>query len=490
MKLKDHLYYSESGIRLYNADCLDTMRKLPDNYVDLIVTDPPYGYSFMGKDWDTFNEIKDIQKEFANTVYAKKGFKKLPRNKPFGMIKFFLPIWKEVLRILKPGAFAFVMCAPRQDVLTKQITALQEAGFRTDFTSIYWTYASGFPKASNIGKKVDKRLKVKRKKLGIALTSRPYTDVDNQVLNWGGHGHGKEQYITKATSSQAKELDGSYGGFQPKPAVEIIIVAMKPLSKKTYVDQALKNGKGITWLDNCRVPYKSEKDIIPQIRDNKREVNAGKMYRGNSLLESKTKATIGGSKKGRFPANLLVSDNILNDGKIRKGQQGATTGKEPSNYKDNNTHGDYKGQRKAMKPRGDIGSYSRYFDLDKWWIERVKKLPPEVQKVLPYLIVPKASKSEKNKGCGKLLIPEYRWNKGGICQQIKGTKGNKHPTVKPLKLMSYLITLGSSKNDIILDPFAGSGTTLIASKILNRKGIGIELNKEYCKIAKARIKGN
>ncbi len=95
----------------------------------------------MGKEWDKFNEVKDIQQEFSNTVYAKKGFKKLPRNKPYGMIEFFVPIWKECLRVLKPGAFAFIMCAPRQDVLCKQIIALREAGFRTNFSSIYWTYA-------------------------------------------------------------------------------------------------------------------------------------------------------------------------------------------------------------------------------------------------------------------------------------------------------------------------------------------------------------
>jgi len=197
-KLKDHLYYSENGIRLYNADCLDILQKLPANYIDLICTDPPYGYSFMGKDWDK--------------------------------VIISSSTWKECLRVLKPGAFAFIMSAPRQDVLSRMIYNLQEAGFETGFSSIYWTYASGFPKASNIGKMVDKRLGVKRKIKGIRKDGMSPTAMKPDK-GWHANKMGNEIKITEATSPQAKELDGSYGGFQPKPAVEIIIVAMKPLQK-------------------------------------------------------------------------------------------------------------------------------------------------------------------------------------------------------------------------------------------------------------------
>ena len=66
------------------------------------------------------------------------------------------------------------------------------------------------------------------------------------------------------------------------------------------------------------------------------------------------------------------------------------------------------------------------------------------------------------------------------------SKGNTHPTVKSLKLMSYLVTLGSRPNDTVLDPFGGSGTTALASMLLNRKCVIIELVEEYCKIAAHR----
>jgi len=526
MKLKDYLYYSEKGIKLYNADCLDVMRKLPDNYIDLIVTDPPY-------------QLNSIRKRFgkkgsAKAQWGKDGaFRRVSKGFMGKKWDVLPPVetWKECLRVLKPGAFAFIMTTPRQDSLCQILTDLSQAGFNMGFSSIYHSYATGFPKANNISKMVDKRgavlpddlRKFKKwfrkqlekssktqqqinKECGFTAISYYKTDGKDywtsafpteekwvkikQVMNlsnkWDklikrydkergfieptGNLHQADktksikfsgkQLSNKPYSKKAKELSGSFGGFQPKPAVEIIIVAMKPLSEKTYVDQALKNKHGITWLGQCRVPYNSKKDIIPQIRENKRKVNAGKMYRGNSLLKSKTEATIGGSKKGRFPANLLVSDDVLNDGKITKAS------KKSKGCGKGDIWNKFVG-KPAGDTYGDEGSYSRYFSLDSWWQERLKKLPESVRKVFPFLIVPKASK--------RLETKQY---------------GNIHPTCKPIKLMSYLITLGSRENDIILDPFAGSGTTLIASKILNRKGIGIELNKEYCGIAKHRIKGN
>lgn len=123
---------------IINNDCLDALKSFNDEYIDLICTDPPYGYSFMGKDWD----------------------KAVPS----------VEIWQECLRVLKPGSFMCVMSALRSDVQNAMISRLMEAGFRLDFTPIYWTYASGFPKAGNVSKLVDKRLaaeQLERKGIGI-----------------------------------------------------------------------------------------------------------------------------------------------------------------------------------------------------------------------------------------------------------------------------------------------------------------------------------
>ena len=63
-------------------------------------------------------------------------------------------IWKECLRVMKPGAFGFVMCIPRQDCLSRMIVSLEDAGFDVGFSSMMWTMASGFSKSMNIKKKM------------------------------------------------------------------------------------------------------------------------------------------------------------------------------------------------------------------------------------------------------------------------------------------------------------------------------------------------
>lgn len=473
--------------RVISGDCLEIMRKFPDNSIDCIVTDPPYGYSFMGAGWD---------KVVAKVEY-----------------------WIECIRVLKPGSFAFIMSAPRQDVLSHMIVNLEQAGFQTGFTSIYWTYASGFPKASDVSMLIDKQECKKQFdiKLTKKLSKKEYKEAFNKEwdkfrkitsknfnyrkisgkIGYQGEGNfrqtdGMEFKRDNPVVKQAQALDGSYGGFQPKPAVEIVLVVMKPLTEKTYVEQAMKNGKGITWLDDCRVPYKSEDD---------KNKNQSEHKGGTHFVN--TKFTNGNfsqpDNKGRFPANLLVSDDVLNDGKITKSPETYT--RKSDGYSTGNsgikTIGEQSG--KESLNYGDSGSFSRYFSLDKWFADKFKDLPPDLQKTFPFIIVPKASKGEKNEGCEGLESKRFKgnMNKGRGTGDIYMSGGewrespmlkNIHPTCKPIKLMSYLITLGSRKGDIILDPFLGSGTTAIASEAIGRQWIGIEREKEYCKIAVARIK--
>lgn len=379
------------------------MQEMEHGSVDLIVTDPPYGYSFMGKDWD----------------------KAVPS----------VDLWKEAIRVLKPGAFAFIMSAPRQDVLSHNLVNLSDAGFETGFTSIYWTYASGFPKAGNISKLIDKRLGVEKRD----RKSVEELNIRNPKSINSGHGidGGDRPWMQKALkdgyydvqinepqSPQAKALDGSYAGFNPKPAVEVVMVVMKPLSEKTYADQALANGKGITWLNDGRIPFDPNNE--PNMRLNAKNHTTTKttgIECFNKIGDDDRPISVSGSEllqdlghhnsQGRFPANLLVSDDVLN--------------------------GD------------DNKSFSRYFDLDEWF--DTKFVPKEAKKAFPFLVTPKASKREK--------------------------KGSKHPTIKPVKLFTYLMTIGSREGDLVLDPFVGSGTALEAGRITNRYVRGFELDPQW-----------
>lgn len=404
--------------KLLLGDSKKLLAELATDSVDSIVTDPPYGLEFMAKDWD----------------------KTLPPKE----------IWAECLRVLKPGAFAFIMCASRSNLMARLIMDLEEVGFITEFTPIFWSYASGFPKAHKIE-------------------------------------------------------EGKYAGFQPKPAVEIVVVVMKPLTEKSYTDQALKNNHGVTWLDNARIP--TDEMIENHSRSAEAAVSKGKY--GDSKAQETHQTE--GQKRGRFPANLIVSDDILNDGEIRKSGKLEKHHKYSANsYKGTDTF-KMRDRSGEVETYGDEGSYSRFFDLDAWFHESIVKkvvaLPIETQRTFPFLITPKSSVSEKNEGLENMenaiptvlkyhrpttLTNPENWKYlpsevpyGGTNRS--GTQQNAHPTVKPITLMSWLIMLGSDKGEVILDPFVGSGTTAIACVLTDREYIGMEIDKEYFEIAMRRL---
>ena len=454
--------------------CLEVMKGFREESVDLVVTDPPYGYGFMGKDWDRAVPSVDV--------------------------------WKECLRVLKSGAFAFVMSSPRQDVLSQMIVRLGLAGFDTAFSSIYWAYASGFPKAMNISKAIDRREGLEREVTGTRISAYGDSELsetkDGRNL-WAKPSTKIVELKQKPVSEEAKSLDGSYGGFQPKPAIEVILVCMKPLSEKTFVDQALKNGKGVTWLDDARIPFQSTEDFNGALEAH-REPDAFFKQDGRSTV-----VPSGGSpstEKGRFPANLLVSDDVLNDGKKTTSSGGNGEASWKTQIGKDGIYGKYENRLgEGLGGYRDSGSFSRYFDLDKWFEKTVLNLPESVRKTFPFLICPKASKAERNKGCDALPEQNVRKEDGSwgslevfsnTYTEQSGNPSNRgstpkhrniHPTVKPLKLMSYLVTLGSRPNDVVLDPFCGSGTTCLASEILNRQWLGIDINPEYCLIARKRL---
>jgi site-specific DNA-methyltransferase (adenine-specific) len=337
------------------------------------LTDPPYGLGIFGKVWD----------------------KAVPPAK----------VWKQNFRVLKPGAFSFIMSSPRQDLLSQTIANLQNAGFDTGFTSLYWTYATGFSKAVDISKAVDKRLGVQPEVIGRKWQDGPkFRNAKRENDNKGFTNSGRKSYnVTKPASQEAKALAGYYGGFQPKPAVEVVLVAMKPLSEKSFDRQALENGKGITNLDACNIPS---------------------------------------DDRSRRMANLLVSDQILDSCSLMR--------------------------RCSEKP------LSRYYDLDSWFDKKLQEfqlesLSESIQKTYPFLMIPKPSKAEKQSGLETLSI-QYA-----------------HPTAKPIELMCLLVTLASKKGEIVLDPYLGSGTTALASRMLGRDFVGIEIDPAYCKAAQMRL---
>lgn len=333
-------------------------------------------------------------------------------------------IWGECLRVLKPGGFLLVMSSPRQDLLWKLIRDIEVSGFKIDFPSFYWAYAQGAGKGLNL----DLAYKKKLKKEGLPLS---------------------------------EEMKGKYSPNCFKPSVELILFAMKPISEKTYLDNAMVWNKGYINRDNGRLP------------------------------------TNNSSKSFREPTHLISEDKALDDGISRKsGVMDPSKHKRGLTNKDQyqgNTYGKFNLKDKPLnKTIGDSGSFDRFFSIEKWWEEKSKTLPEEVKKIFPFLAVKKPSTKEKEAGLEvkkrKNSRPKgvaYQKDSNIFSDVLKAS--NNHVSVKPIKLMSYLIELTTNEGDIVLDPFLGTGTTLISAKLLNRNFVGFEINENYYNIGQKRL---
>ena len=258
----------------------------------------------------------------------------------------------------------------------------------------------------------------------------------------------------------------------------------------TIVENVLKHGTGAIDIDGCRIPidmslkdpaynplYRYQnKDKYRQPSDNGQRT--GEIIKFTNSLNPP-------SEQGRFPANIICTDDALNDGVMTKSGK---MGPEHTRHTDGSKNGIY-GKFDINHPLGktpaDSGSKSRYFDIDVW---------AEKHGLLQF---PKASKRERNEGCEGLEEKGKVFNgqSANPSKEVKDVEArfntqptaNYHPTVKPVHLMSWLVRLVSKEGDTVLDPFMGSGTTGVACKKLNRNFIGIELSEEYCKIAEARL---
>ena len=441
--------------KIIQGDCLKIMKTIEDNSIDTIITDPPAGISFMGKSWD-----------------SNKG----GRDK---WIEWMTEVMKECYRVAKPGSTALVWAIPRTSHWTA--TAIENAGWQIK-DIIMHIFGSGFPKSTDISKQLDKGHE--RKVVGRNPNSRENCDKSNTLYESGTVG--KTDNLTEPATPEAKLWNGY--GTALKPAAEHWILAQKP-NDGTYANNALKWGVSGLNIDGGRIPMNKEKEKdnrvgTKRIRGDKEGLNS------TSIFKQTKKGVQMYKDNGRFPANIILDEEaaeMLDEQSGNKcGQLAPTTGKGPSASKKNQIYGDYSMVAgKPSQPRGLSGA-SRFF------------------------YCAKSSKSERNFGCEGLekkdnldyeIDPEHPYKSGhrndnnanqlymGITGKPPTKQQNNHPTVKPLKLMEYLCTITKTPTGgIVLDPFAGSGTTCIAAKKTGRDFIGIEKDESYCEIANKRIK--
>lgn len=410
---------------ILNGDCLELMKDMADNSVDSIVTDPPYGLSFMGKKWDY---------DVPSTA-----------------------IWREVLRVLKPGGHLLAFSGSR--TYHRMVVNIEDAGFDIR-DQIMWIYGSGFPKSHNISKAIDKEAGYEGEVVGKRT-------VDVGIQSGSMHTGRKSNLVEKEVRQLSPEAQAWEGwGTALKPAHEPIVLARKPLIG-TIADNVLAHGTGGLNIDASRI--EGEKPLRKIIADNQNNEWKGKgAWKSSGLAEGTT-------TEGRFPANIIHdgSDEVVDNfpytesGDVKPHhvtRESVNQSMEGKNYAGRSLHG-----------WGDAGSAARFF------------------------YCAKTSKSERNAGLEAFEDRKSQYNAGGIGRKVSVEKRlqqgnvnasmmkNIHPTVKPIALMEYLVRLITPPGGVVLDPFMGSGTTGIAALRLGFGFIGCELDKEYTEIATARI---
>ena len=250
-------------------DCLEGLKCLEDDSVDSIVSDPPYGISFMGKRWD----------------YNIPG----------------VDVWQECLRVLKPGGHALVACGTRTQ--HRMAVNLEDAGFVIR-DLVAWVYGSGFPKSLNIGKAVDKLQGNERELVGYnkeylkKKNAEIERGIDNTNISYQKGGLTNKQAGYQNPEDGAKITKGSSKfegwGTALKPAMELWTLCRKPLEEGTVAANVLRYGVGGLNIDGCRI-------------------NPGEKIQGggngknseNISFTSKVRPKVQSHTQGRFPANLI-----------------------------------------------------------------------------------------------------------------------------------------------------------------------------------------
>lgn len=460
-------HYQTDQVTLYHGDCLEVMRELADESVHAVVTDPPYGLGFMGRAWDA-----------------------LPPGEEFA---------REALRVLKPGGHMLAFGGSR--TWHRLAVAIEDAGFEIR-DSIAWLYGSGFPKSMDVAQAIDKldaadaRLARAREfqtwlrehlspqrvneltgtDMGHHLTTHPthptvataelldrlrpeLPDVPERIeelvaeravesVNYAARqvvgayrtgvsrgaagvtaaGDGKAR--TASHTEEARTWEG--WGTALKPAFEPIVVARKPLAG-TVAANVLAHGTGALNIDACRVGTSGGGNACP----------GGELCKciTDGVSYSPTKHPVRREGEfGRWPTNVVLDDT---QAAALDEQTGVSVSR-------------------AGKPRGaDAG--------DGWGMT-------------------KTDAEYSDEGGASRFFPVFRFEAKAPSSERPNVDGVQHPTVKPLALMRWLCRLVTPRGGVILEPFAGSGTTLEAAILEGFDVVGIEREADYLPLIISRVR--
>lgn len=490
------------------------------------------------------NKEKLKQYEQGTTPFAFSGSGMPTKKERDAFIAFMTSVMSEALRVLKPGGYGLVWALPRTSHWTA--LALEDAGFIVK-DCVSHIFGSGFPKSMDISKAIDKMQGAEREVIGSVKRTMTNSNLSRQKQAELGYrpegdkypGENGVNYITAPATPEAHQWNGY--GTALKPSTEFWWLVQKPISEKSIAANVLKWNCGALNIDGCRVGWEhggmdGQERTSPRPFCHTREMTP-RDYKPNT--------------QGRFPSHLLLSHSLFcvqrGVKRVRGSHDGGKsinhTGKQHNTYSATNSHtnigyadsdgmeevedwecvencpirilNEQSGIRKSAYPGNperalqqvgkpkvakdngwgsiangsqvlsysDQGGASRYFT----------NLSPDADDFVPYHYFSKASRAERNAGCEGLPKQFTATMNDGIGKrehspdEPNAWNGNNHPTVKSLSLMSWLCRLITPPDGIVLDPFAGSGSTLVACVHEGFHFIGIEQDESYVTIAEARI---
>lgn len=378
---------------LWLGDCRDVLPLLAP--VSAVVTDPPYGLSFMGKRWDYDVPPTDL--------------------------------WALVLDRLLPGGHLLAFAGTRTQ--HRMAVRIEDAGFEIR-DMLAWVYGSGFPKSLDVGKAIDKAAGAERRIIAEgAPVKRMIPGADQHATgSWiKDNGRVFVPTTTEPATEAARQWDG--WGTALKPAFEPITLARKPLAG-TVAANVMEHGTGALNIDGCRVGMGGE-----DTRRNARGGDNGLIGSGTFKIRER-RAEDQQERAGRWPANLIHDGS---DEVVTLFPQTTSVGHTPAaRGRGGLSTSGHAGQDGIAERHHEAGSAARFF------------------------YCAKAAASERG-------------------------DGNNHPTVKPLALMRWLLTLVATPGGLVLDPFLGSGSTGVAAADLGLRFVGIERERRYFDIACERI---
>lgn len=501
--------------KIAHGDSLEVLKHLPDESVSAVITDPPYGLSN--------TDPKHVIEAMGKWAAGERAF--VPQGRGFMGKTWdaFVPppaLWDECYRVLKPGGHLLSFAGTRTfDLMTLSI---RFAGFEIR-DSLAWIYGSGFPKSQDVSKAIDKQAGAEREVVSEGAPVRrmiPGAD-QNKTGSWIKD-NGRE-FVPTVTAPATEDAQTWQGwGTALKPAFEPIVCARKPLGEKTVAKNVLAHGTGALNIDATRIATSDRLGGGAESRTTSEQKGDEGWTRpwmddpeAREAHASRVRANVEKAEAlGRWPANVVLGHTEdceqIGTKKI-KAITGTNSGRGAgTKAEDSDVYGKYAGredmERGAPVGKGDADGMEAVEDwrcapgcpvaaLDAQSGER--KAGGKVKGTEPS----RTGQNDIYGTWGRVENKPYR-DTGGASRFFYCAKAAKrerpsvetedgkrltHPTVKPLTLMRWLVRMITPPGGIVLDPFAGSGTTIEAGCLEGFSVLGIEREADYIDLINVRM---